>query len=71
MMESTQIQLIPQLATPSIEICCPNCGGSAGKLGEGKGPHAAKIVCSSCDRFIKWLSKSALSDLLQSQGGSK
>ena len=46
-----------------IEIDCPRCRGTTGKLSEGKGPHAGKVTCSSCDLFIKWLSKKALNAL--------
>jgi hypothetical protein len=36
---------------------CPRCGVIARPtLLPGTGPHACKAVCSSCGRFIKWIS---------------
>lgn len=43
------------------EIACKYCGlVNDFRLGEGKGPHAGSIICNGCERFIKWISKSAL-----------
>jgi hypothetical protein len=40
---------------------CPKCGHD--RLGPGKGPHAACLICVRCGRFIKWISKVALAEL--------
>ncbi|MEE8302539.1 MAG: hypothetical protein V3S24_08910, partial [Candidatus Tectomicrobia bacterium] len=41
-----------------IDIPCPVCGVLAQHRTEaGAGPHHGKLVCTSCDSFIRWLSK--------------
>jgi hypothetical protein len=42
---------------------CPRCGHDRGKLGPGKGPHAARWLCGHCGRFLRWVSKIDLGDL--------
>jgi hypothetical protein len=44
---------------------CRRCGGGEGKLGPGKGPHAAAWLCARCGPFLAWISKRELSDLTQ------
>ncbi|NEZ68402.1 hypothetical protein D0962_37770 [Leptolyngbyaceae cyanobacterium CCMR0082] len=61
-MQSSFIQ--PSQTPKTVAICCPRCAGSTGAIGEGKGPHAAKVTCRDCGRFIQWLSKRSLADLL-------
>ena len=51
----------------TVAICCPRCAGSVSAIGEGKGPHAAKVTCSDCGRFIQWLSKRSLTELLEGE----
>lgn len=42
---------------------CPHCGSDCLSVGSGAGPHPARIVCESCGRFIKWLSKRTVAQL--------
>jgi hypothetical protein len=32
-------------------------------VGEGKGPHAYRLTCSTCGRFVGWVSKQRAADL--------
>ena len=34
---------------------CPGCGSSRFQVKDAPPPHNQKLVCSGCDRFIKWL----------------
>jgi hypothetical protein len=34
---------------------CPGCGSNNFQLEDAPAPHNQKIVCSDCDRFVKWL----------------
>jgi hypothetical protein len=43
---------------------CVKCGCTEFRVSAGKGPHAAAVHCSGCSRFNKWLSRSALQQLL-------
>ena len=36
---------------------CPECGSSRFQVKDAPPPHNQKLVCSGCDRFIKWLPK--------------
>src|SRR5262249_31331700 len=37
---------------------CPPCGTCAvPTLGPETGPHAAKAICATCGRFLKWVSR--------------
>ena len=36
---------------------CPKCGADDFELVEAPPPHAAKVVCGSCDAFIQWKRK--------------
>lgn len=39
---------------------CPRCNAKDSLIvGDGGGHHAARLDCSECERFVKWLSKSA------------
>lgn len=40
-----------------MEELCPDCGGATRLDPEYVGPHAGKIVCSSCGRFVAWQRK--------------
>ena len=42
---------------------CPRCGATCrATLLPGSGPHSCKAVCSSCGRFIRWISLLAPSE---------
>lgn len=34
---------------------CPGCGSSNFRVEDAAPPHNQKLICSGCDRFIKWL----------------
>ena len=36
---------------------CPGCGSKNFRVEDAPPPHAQKLICSGCDRFIKWLPK--------------
>ena len=36
---------------------CPGCGSKNFRVDPAPAPHNQKLVCSDCDRFIKWLPK--------------
>ena len=36
---------------------CPGCGSNNLQVKDAPPPHNQKLVCSGCDRFIKWLPK--------------
>jgi hypothetical protein len=42
---------------------CPRCGHDRGRLGPGKGPHAASWLCEKCGRWLAWVSKRLLRDI--------
>ena len=36
---------------------CPSCGSIKFQCVDAPPPHNQKLICSGCDRFIKWLPK--------------
>jgi len=42
---------------PNLPTNCPKCGSQSLAINPGSGPHAARLDCKGCKRFIKWLSK--------------
>ena len=36
---------------------CPGCGSTNFQCVDAPAPHNQKLICSDCDRFIKWLPK--------------
>jgi len=36
---------------------CKQCGSTNTQMGPGAGPHHARLVCSDCGRFLRWLPK--------------
>lgn len=36
---------------------CPRCHSDQFDVAPGKGPHAAKLQCAKCTRFMWWLKK--------------
>ncbi len=55
---TTEANIVTVIASP-----CKGCGGGLGKLGSGKGPHAASLHCAGCGRFHQWLSKTRLAQI--------
>jgi hypothetical protein len=49
-----------------LENPCLKCGESIGELGIGKGPHNASIRCKGCRRFVKWIGKKELAEIVSS-----
>ncbi len=36
---------------------CPSCGSTNFEIQDALPPHNQKLICSDCDRFIKWIPK--------------
>ena len=34
---------------------CPGCGSNNLQIKDAPAPHNQKLICSDCDRFIKWI----------------
>ncbi|MEY3330117.1 MAG: hypothetical protein RLZZ115_3002 [Cyanobacteriota bacterium] len=34
---------------------CPSCGSNNFQIEDAPPPHTQKLICSDCDRFLKWL----------------
>jgi endogenous inhibitor of DNA gyrase (YacG/DUF329 family) len=48
-----------------IDEDCPACGSDSHRVSVGKGPHAAMVRCSKCDRWSRWMSKSQLLSIVR------
>ena len=57
----------PTYRTNHHFLPCNNCGSQVRRIGAGKVPGGASLVCE-CGRFIKWISKVELTKF-QNQGG--
>jgi hypothetical protein len=42
---------------------CPECGCNEKLIGPGSGPHAARLDCAECGRFIQWVKRSEVASL--------
>ncbi len=40
-----------------LKMACAHHPGDYLVVGAGKGPHAYRLTCSTCGRFVGWLSK--------------
>lgn len=49
-------------------IPCAVCGSTQRKVGAGKAPGEASLLCE-CGKFLRWISKSELAKLTSEQGG--
>jgi hypothetical protein len=36
---------------------CPGCGSNRFQIVDAAPPHSQKLICSDCDRFVKWIPK--------------
>ena len=43
---------------------CKRCGSTSTRTGPGKGPHAASLVCASCNSFLRWIPKAEAARVL-------
>lgn len=44
--------------TGGLRLPCPRCASPGPHVpGPGGGPHHARLVCSQCGAFVKWLPK--------------
>jgi transposase-like protein len=43
-----------------VQCNCPSCGSTTAIVEPGTGPHVARLTCSECDRFIRWIGKKEL-----------
>ena len=71
-----RITYYPVFRTNPNHLPCASCGSTELKLGAGKEPHTASLLCGKCerrdaasqrDRFIKWIGKSDLAKI-ENQG---
>jgi hypothetical protein len=47
---------IPQVDALLASLPCPRCGTPGPhRVGPGAGPHAARLVCGACGRWLRWL----------------
>jgi hypothetical protein len=49
--------------SPLGDCSCQRCGSTATKLGAGKAPHTASLLCADCGKWIKWVGKAELAKL--------
>jgi hypothetical protein len=64
-MENIVFNLCDKDITKDLQISsntnpCNQCGAKEYRLGIGKGPHQASLLCGGCDRFIRWVGKNEL-----------
>ena len=52
--DSSSSSIAPAIYKTAI---CSKCGSTKTKLGAGKLPGTASLLCAECDHLIKWLSK--------------
>lgn len=64
---STHRRLISSEFLPenSIFSLCPQCGSPQTKLGAGKKPREASLLCANCGKFIRWIGAAELNALLK------
>lgn len=50
---------------------CMDCGCTDRQIGPGAGPHVARLTCSECESFVRWVGKKELTaiDTLASMFG--
>jgi hypothetical protein len=53
-MTQHQTPLIPE---PVQAYPCGHCGSDLSYVFPGSGPHAGKLACANCRRFIRWVSQ--------------
>jgi len=64
------LDLSIELNRPRDGLC--ECGSMAATIGQGAGPHAARLDCSNCGKFRGWLpvlAAEALVDTVERYGG--
>jgi hypothetical protein len=48
------------------KIFCKSCCETEFPLvGEGVGPHAGKLICVACGKFLRWIPKSDMADVVK------
>jgi hypothetical protein len=52
---SEPIPLAPMQQSAGEQPC--RCGSADFTVGEGAGPHAARLTCSRCGRFRRWIGR--------------
>jgi len=45
----------------SLDTPCRQCATKAATIQDGKGPHAALLVCAGCGRYRQWVSHESFS----------
>jgi hypothetical protein len=46
---------------------CPRCGAREQRIGPGKGPHVAALLCARCGRWLARISKAAHADMTEGE----
>lgn len=55
---SHPLEKVPQTDHSMASSVCPRCAFQGPHpCGPGAGPHAARLVCGACERFLRWLPK--------------
>lgn len=49
-----------------LRMACAHHPNAHLVVGEGKGPHAYRLTCDSCGRFVGWVSKQRAATLDES-----
>ena len=48
---------VPERPSTVSHLPCRVCRGTIYRVGPGKGPHIAELICTSCNTGGRWLSK--------------
>lgn len=67
--QNPQISSISGVSSIKLESPC-YCGSLKGKLGAGKKPGEASLLCDKCRTFIAWLSDRQIKELAKRGGES-
>ncbi|HEY9652298.1 MAG TPA: hypothetical protein V6C95_16685 [Coleofasciculaceae cyanobacterium] len=63
--ENGELDTFKSLPENSIFSLCPQCGSPQTKLGAGKKPREASLLCANCGKFIRWIGAGELNALLK------
>jgi len=55
--------------SPTLPTECSHCGSEALALSLATSPHAARLDCEGCERWLKWVSKVQAEQLGLMDGG--
>ncbi len=63
--EHRELDSSKSLPENSILSPCPQCGSLQTKLGAGKKPREASLLCANCGKFIRWIGVAELKSFLK------